>query len=113
MPLHHFRCCEGHVSEILVPLEHLKWQKCEHDGCTYMAYQIPSCPNFRINNGTIPVDDSSDPWEGTPLEGGGEPDVLRYRSDKIFLDNGKKTQPNGRAKPVDWGRRIAEAQPGR
>jgi hypothetical protein len=57
------------------------------------------------------VNDYDDPWEGTSLEGKGEPNTLTYESDKIFLDTGKKTQVGGKARPVDHAKRIAQAQP--
>jgi hypothetical protein len=41
------------------------------------------------------------------LAGKGEPNVLTYKSDKIFIDQAKAS---GRAKPVDWAQKIAEAQ---
>ena len=107
MPLHLFRCANHHVTEHLVPLDHAKWQQCPE--CEMMACQIPSAPHFKIS-GVIPVNDSNDdPWEGTRLEGAGEPNVLTYKSDKIQVDLGKKTQVGGKAKPVGWAQRIAEA----
>lgn len=109
MPIHRFRCCNKHVTEHIVPLEHNKWQPC--GTCEMMAYQIPSTCNFR--GFTISVNDYDDPWEGTGLEGGGEPNTLTYESDKIQVDLGKKTQVSGKAKPVDYAKRIAEAQPPR
>lgn len=90
MPLHIFRCCNHHETELLVPLEHNKWQQCPE--CDFMALQIPSCPHFKMG-GVIPVNDSSDdPWEGTKLEGRGEPNTLYYKSDRMQLDMGRKTQ---------------------
>ena len=77
------------------------------------AHQIVSAPNVRFS-WVIPVNDSSDdPWEGTPLEGKGEPNTLKYESDKPFLDVGKRTQVNGRQKPVDYAAQVAKAEPPR
>jgi len=99
MPLHLFRCCNHHVSEHLVPLEHSKWRQCPE--CDMQAYQIPSAPHFKFS-GVIPVNDSNDdPWEGTRLEGRGEPNTLYYKSDKIFVDQGVKTQPGANSKVGD------------
>lgn len=106
MPRYDFRCTLGHVTEKYLPIEHLKYGVCE---CGEASIQIPSRIAFKIVGKAV-YNDCDDPWEGTPLEGQGEPNVLTYKSDKIFIDQGKKTQVGGRAKPVDWGRKIAEAQ---
>ena len=110
MPLFDFRCTNGHVNEIFVALEHDKWQPCPT--CTFSAFQMPAAPTFVFNfKGKIVVNDYDDPWEGTPLAGGGEPNTLTYKSDKIWLDTGKVTSQGGGTKPVDYAQRIAEAQP--
>ena len=81
MPLYEFRCCNKHVSEILLPMDHNKWQRCET--CEMMAYQIPSAfrmPCAKRENFfgvDIPIADGQDPWEGTPLEGGGAPSLKK------------------------------------
>lgn len=89
MPLHNFRCMNGHVSEILVPLEHSKWQNCEHEGCDMMARQILSVPSFSLKWKPAPYD-VKDPFEGIKsLSGKAGPNPLTYKSDKVFLDRGK------------------------
>ena len=89
MPLHIFRCNGGHTSEILVPMEHEKWQRCPVDGCTLKAYQVPSTPTFHLSWAKAPYD-VKDPFEGIKsLSGKAGPNELYYKSDKIFMDNGK------------------------
>lgn len=102
----------GHTSEILVPLEHEKWQPCEHEGCELLAMQIPSA--FRMPcakrekffGREIPVNDSAeDPWAGTGLDGKGEPD-LKYRSKRVQLDLGSKS--TAKKKTTDYAQFLAE-----
>ena len=98
MPLHVFRCANRHENELLVPLEHSKWQDCPE--CEMMAYQIPSCPHFKMG-GVIPVNDYDDPWEGTKLEGAAGPNELTYKSDRIQMDMGASRKPGARTQVVD------------
>jgi len=105
MPLYDFQCSLSHVTEMLLTVEHENVQVCPV--CGYEAKQLPSAPTFRFAGRPV-LNDYDDPWEGTPLAGQGEPDVLRYKSDKIFIDQNKAS---GRRKPVDYAQRIAEAQP--
>lgn len=98
MPLHRFRCCNGHTTELIVPLEHSRWQECSE--CNKMAYQILSCPHFKMG-GVIPVNDYDDPWEGTKLEGAGEPNTLYYKSDRIQMDMGASRKPGANTKVED------------
>lgn len=86
MPLHIFRCSNGHVSEHLVPMEHDKWQQCPH--CDMKARQIPSAPNMYLRWKPAPYD-VKDPFEGIDaLRGKAGPNELYYKSDKIFVDQG-------------------------
>ena len=87
MPLHIFRCQNGHSSEILVPMEHDKWQACPH--CDMKAYQVPSTPAFHLSWAKA-MYDVKDPFEGIKsLEGKSGPNELYYKSDKIFVDQGR------------------------
>ena len=88
MPLHIFRCMNGHESEILVPMEHDKWQPCPHEGCGMRACQVPSCPAFHLSWSKAAYD-VKDPFEGIKnLSGKAGPNPLTYKSDKIFFDKG-------------------------
>ena len=89
MPLHLFRCMNGHTSEILVALEHAKWQDCPVEGCGMRACQVPSAPSFQLSWKKCAYD-VKDPFENIKaLEGKAGPNELTYKSDKLFLDNGK------------------------
>ena len=99
MPIYEFRCCNHHVTEMLLPMEHDKWQPCAV--CEMKGYQIPSrystsCAKRENWLGReMLVNDADDPWAGTPLEGGGEPaerDKLT-RDRAITLDMGSKGSP--------------------
>ena len=89
MPLHIFRCMNGHDSEILVPLEHARWQDCQEEGCEMKACQVPSSPSFNLKWKPCAYD-VADPFKNIKaLEGQAGPDELNYKSDKIFIDHGK------------------------
>lgn len=86
MPLHIFRCMNHHETEILVPVEHDKWQDCAE--CDMKALQIPSCPSFHLSWSKAAYD-VKDPFEGIKnLSGKAGPNPLTYKSDKIFFDKG-------------------------
>jgi hypothetical protein len=86
MPLHLFRCANQHTYEILVPLDHDKWQDCPL--CEMKAHQIPSCPNFRLS--WKPGVYDANPFEGMgPLEDSDGVNELTYKSSKVFVDQGK------------------------
>ena len=90
MPLHIFRCMNGHSSEILVPLEHAKWQDCPEEGCSLLARQVPSTPAFKLKWKPCAYD-VKDPFKDIKaLEGKHGPNPLTYKSDKIFVDQAKK-----------------------
>ena len=108
MPIYEFQCDLGHVTEALLPVEHEKTLDCR---CGEIASQIHSRVSFKFAGRVEINDGNDDPWEGTPLEGMGEPDVLRYKSDKIFVDQGKKTPVGARNRPEDWAQKVALAQP--
>lgn len=97
MPIYEFRCCNGHTTEHILPLDHAKWQPCGK--CTFMGYQIPSafrmpCAKIVEKDGEyFKLNDCDDPWRGTALEGGGEPDPRTYKSSKVQLDLGNKEPP--------------------
>jgi putative FmdB family regulatory protein len=105
MPIYEFKCPDGHVTEILASVEHDKVRVCD---CGKYSKQIPSLTTFRFAGRPV-INDAGgdDPWEGTPLAGMGEPNVLTYKSDKLFMD---QSRVSGKAKPVDWAQKVAEAQ---
>jgi len=89
MPLHVFRCANHHENELLVPLEHDKWQDCPE--CDMKAFQVPSTPAFHLSWSKAAYD-VKDPFEGIKnLEGKAGPNPLTYKSDRIFIDQGRRT----------------------
>ena len=90
MPIHVFKCPNDHKSEILVPMEHDKWQDCPVEGCGTKAFQMVSTPSFQLSWKRCAYD-VKDPFEGIKsLSGKGGPNPLTYESDKIFVDHGRK-----------------------
>jgi hypothetical protein len=89
VPIHVFKCNAGHKSEILVPLEHDKWQECPVEVCNLKAYQMLSSPTFHLSWAKADYD-VKDPFEGIDsLRDKAGPNPLTYKSDKIFVDQGK------------------------
>jgi hypothetical protein len=87
MPLHIFRCANGHETELLVPMEHARWQNCPE--CEMMACQVPSTASFTLSWSKAAYD-VKDPFkEIKSLEGKAGPNPLTYKSDKVFVDHGK------------------------
>ena len=79
----------GHTTELLVPLEHAKWQDCPEEGCGMRACQVPSTPAFKLRWKPCAYD-VKDPFDGIKsLSGKAGPNPLTYKSDKVFLDRGK------------------------
>ena len=90
MPLHDFRCSNGHTSEMLVAIDHAKWQDCPEEGCDMKACRVPSAPAFKLRWKPCAYD-VKDPFKDIKaLEGKAGPNELAYKSDKIFVDHGKK-----------------------
>jgi len=76
-----------------------KLSTCPH--CGSVSEKIISTPNFTLS--WTPVGyDVQDPWEGTALEGAGEPDKLNYESDKIFVDHGASSNEDRASHKPGW-----------
>jgi putative FmdB family regulatory protein len=106
MPIYEYRCksCQK-VSEHLFiggysDLEG-KVFPCPTCGCQETEKML-STPAFTLSWAPCQYD-VADPWEGTALEGAGEPDKLNYESEKIFIDHGVETKQGGETRPKkDW-----------
>lgn len=98
MPLYEYKCGNGHSEErIFLRYDDApKAYPCDH--CLDSMRRQFGKPNFKL--GWVPiVNDSGDAWEGTPLHDVDKVNPLTYKSKKLFLDKGKKTQVSGKSKP--------------
>ena len=97
MPLYEYRCPNGHSQEIV----YLRYEDSPTSipcDCGEEQRRLMGRPNFKLT--WIPiVNDSGDVWDGTPLEDVDKVNPLTYKSKKLFLDKGKKTQVSGKSKP--------------
>jgi predicted nucleic acid-binding Zn ribbon protein len=97
MPLYEYECSNGHIEEHLYfrfedsPEE----QRCPW--CASYGKRKIGLPSFNL--GWVPVvNDSKSVWEGTPLDGTDGINRLHYKSDKIFVDQNRRTQQGGASK---------------
>ncbi len=108
MPIREYRCGQNHVTEEIHSLGREPIRvACSH--CGDLAEKIVSLPSFKLFGGTQEYD-VKDVWEGTPLEGAGEPslDAQEAHVAKPFVDRGRKTQIGGGNRAA--GRQWKQAQ---
>jgi len=97
MPLYEYICSNGHRQEEVF-LRFDDSPSAMECPCGEAAKRQFGKPSFRL--GWVPVvNDSGDVWEGTPLEDVDKVNPITYKSDKIFVDQAKKTQVSGKSKP--------------
>jgi len=97
MPLYEYRCPNGHIQEDIV-IRFADAKASIPCPCGEEATRLFGRPNFKL--GWVPVvNDSGDVWDGTPLADVDKVNPLTYKSKKLFLDKGRKTQVSGKSKP--------------
>lgn len=111
MPNYEYRCPVCGVFDYAVSLSEFDNSTSIACHCGATATRQLSVPWFSLSWAPPNKydDPKADPWEGTPLEGGGEPDPLNYTSEKIFVDQGTVTQQGGKTVPrKDWLSKMPE-----
>ena len=97
MPLYEYICANGHKQEDIV----LRFEDADDHKmcpCGEPAPRQFGMPNFQLR--WVPVvNDSGDVWEGTGLEDVDKVNPITYKSKKIQVDLGVKTQQSGKAPP--------------
>lgn len=111
MPTYEYKCPHCGRFDYMVPLSEFDNTGTITCYCGGTATRQVSVPWFSLS--WAPPnrydDPKADPWEGTPLEGGGGPDELNYTSEKIFVDQGVVTQQGGKTVPrKDWLSKMPE-----
>ena len=108
MPIREYRCANGHTTEDIYS-RGMEPDTVDCPVCTNLAWKIASVPCFALS--WVPTTyDVKDVWEGTELEGGGEPNKFTYKSDKIQVDWGqdRKLGANTKIAPAS-GWKAAQA----
>ncbi len=98
MPIYEYECPNGHRVEKLYNTfaDSPKVQGCE--ACTEESKRVVSGTIFRCSWVPVYVD-AKNGWEGTPLDGTDGKNRLTYKSTKVQVDHGVKTQQSGKSKP--------------
>lgn len=89
MPIYEYECKLGHRFEQLVLAGDKVTLEIPCQYCKEYAVKRLSCPNFKLSWVPVVVDNAKDIWDGTPLEGTDGINEVQYKSDKIFVDQGK------------------------
>ena len=89
MPIYEYECKQGHTCESLAPSFEDAKDKLQCPYCDGVAVRRISSPNVKLAWVPVVIDSAKEIWEGTPLEGTDGVNQVHYKSDKLFIDQGR------------------------
>lgn len=89
MPIYEYKCGGGHQFERIELAGDSPDLKPQCPFCHGEGLKMLSVPKFKLSWVPVMVDSAKEIWDGTPLEGTDGINTAHYKSDKIFVDQGK------------------------
>jgi putative FmdB family regulatory protein len=89
MPIYEYECKRGHVSESLAASFEGAEDELQCPHCDGYAVRRISSPNVKLAWVPVMIDSTKEIWDGTPLEGTDGVNQVHYKSDKLFIDQGR------------------------
>lgn len=89
MPIYEYQCKNGHRYEEIVLAGDEAHNPPLCPQCLNGGKRRVSSPYFKLSWIPTVVDSAKEIWSGTPLEGTDGINSVHYKSDKIFVDQGK------------------------